>query len=177
MSKIQIHWVGTFDRVKKEDDLKLKLGENINPPHPDGKCDCCGRHIRELRPFGGHGDPLDDDFTGALLVKTYRPMGPYVEEAEKAVGEANKCYKSDGLVNDFAWMVDKYGEKKADELDAADWYHCSVLSHWECRDCVVMDMDKYFEKLEQKLDQLGFPNQIYWKRGWHEFEKLVSEND
>jgi len=56
-------------------------------------------------------------------------MGPFNDEAERAVREAEKCYKFHGFVNTLSWMVDKYGEKKADELDAADWYHCSVLSH------------------------------------------------
>lgn len=162
--------------IDGEADLKPRPGViNINPPPQGGRCDCCGKHIRELKPFGGPGDPLDDDFTESLLVKTYRPMGPYVEEAEKAVREAEKCYKSDGFDNDLAWMVDKYGEEKADELDAAEWYNCAVFSHWECRDCVVLDMDEYFKKLEQKLEQLGCPEQIYWKRGWHEFENLVLE--
>jgi len=38
-------------------------------------------------------------------------------------------------------------------------------------------MDMYFEKLEQKLEQLGCPEQIYWKNRWHEYEKFVLEND
>ena len=83
MSKKQINWIGTFDSIKNEDDLKPKPGININPPPEDGKCDCCGRSIRELKPFGGPGDPLVGDFTGAFLVKGYRPLGSYSEEAEK----------------------------------------------------------------------------------------------
>jgi hypothetical protein len=30
----------------------------INPPPGNGKCECCGRHISELKPFGGPGDDL-----------------------------------------------------------------------------------------------------------------------
>lgn len=52
MTKRQINWIGTFDRIKNEDDLKLKPGLNINPPREDGKCDCCERSIHELKPFG-----------------------------------------------------------------------------------------------------------------------------
>lgn len=32
MSKKQITYIGNFDRIKNEDDLKLKPGQNINPP-------------------------------------------------------------------------------------------------------------------------------------------------
>ncbi len=146
MSKKQTHYFESIDRVKYEDSLKFKPGERIYPPLRDGRCDCCGKHISELKPFGGPGDPLEGDFTESLLVKTYRPLGPYVEEAEKALREAERYYKSDGFDNEFEWMIDKYGGKKGEELSAADFYHHKVLSFWECRDCVVLDMDEYFEK-------------------------------
>ena len=29
---------------------------HINPPPPDRRCECCRRHISELKPFGGAGD-------------------------------------------------------------------------------------------------------------------------
>jgi hypothetical protein len=35
-------------------------------------CDCCLKHISELKPFGGPGDPLSEDYTGAYLVKRDR---------------------------------------------------------------------------------------------------------
>lgn len=44
----------------------------INPPPEEGCCECCGRHVSELKPFGGPGDPLVGDFTGAFLVKHFR---------------------------------------------------------------------------------------------------------
>jgi len=147
MSKKQNQTLRELDSVKYEDYLKVKAGERIYPSLRDGRCDCCGKHISELKPFGGPGDPLDGDFTESLLVKTYRPLGPYVEEAEKALREAERYYKSDGFDNEFEWMIDKYGEEKAEELYAADYYHHEVWSFWHCRDCVVLDMDEYFEKL------------------------------
>lgn len=49
---------------------------SINPPPRDEKCECCRRHIKDLKPFGGRGDPLVGDFTGALLVKTFREGAP-----------------------------------------------------------------------------------------------------
>lgn len=44
----------------------------INPPPNDRCCECCGRHVDRLKPFGGPGDPLNGDFKGAYLVKTFR---------------------------------------------------------------------------------------------------------
>jgi hypothetical protein len=37
---------------------------------------CCGKHISELKQFGGPGDPLVGDFRGAKLVKTFRQEFP-----------------------------------------------------------------------------------------------------
>ena len=55
--------------ISNEKDLKIKARININPTPKDGRCDCCGRHISELTPFGKAGDPLVGDFDGELLVK------------------------------------------------------------------------------------------------------------
>ena len=49
----------------------------INPPPEDGTCDFCQRHVGELEAFGGPGDPLDDVFSGAKLVKSFRYDYPY----------------------------------------------------------------------------------------------------
>jgi hypothetical protein len=166
MSKTQINFIGTFDRIKNEDDLKPKPGININPPPKEGRCDCCGRHISELKPFGGPGDPLVGDFTGAFLVKGYRSIGSFDEEEEKddleeekddleeekAFEEAQRCYEADGFADPLDWMIDKYGKEKAItmEFDMAR-RHCGyVTDSWECRDCMVLDMDGYFEKLGQR---------------------------
>jgi hypothetical protein len=66
--------------VENEEDLKPIPGlHNINPPPQNGKCECCGKHISELKPFGGPGDPLVGDFTGVYLIKKWRTDGPYDE--------------------------------------------------------------------------------------------------
>jgi hypothetical protein len=62
--------------IATEKDLQLGNGFYINPPPQDGRCDCCGRHINELSPFGKAGDPLVGDFDGAYLVKRWRAEGP-----------------------------------------------------------------------------------------------------
>ena len=148
MTKIPTTWIGNFDKIKNEDDLKLKPGQNINPPPGDGRCDCCGRHISELKPFGGPGDPLVGDFTGAFLVKGYRNLGFYNEEGDKAQKEAAKCYIADGFGNIYDWMIYKYGIEKGEDLYYANEGYNQYGSSWECRDCMVLDMKEYFKKLE-----------------------------
>jgi hypothetical protein len=60
MSEIIIKRKGliSLGSVDSEDDLKPRPGINLNAPPADGRCDCCGRHISELKPYGGPGDPL-----------------------------------------------------------------------------------------------------------------------
>jgi hypothetical protein len=42
----------SFDSISSEEDLKLRPRISINPPPAKGRCECCGRHISELEPFG-----------------------------------------------------------------------------------------------------------------------------
>jgi len=48
----------------------------INPPPKNMQCECCGKHINDIKPFGKAGDPLVGDFEGAKLLKTFRSMLP-----------------------------------------------------------------------------------------------------
>ena len=58
--------------IDGKEDLEPRPGININPPPHDGRCQCCGRSLDELKPFGKAGDPLVGDFDGALLVQKFR---------------------------------------------------------------------------------------------------------
>ena len=52
-----------------------EVSSDLNPKgrlRADATCDCCGRHISKLKPFGKAGDPLNGDLDGAILVKTFR---------------------------------------------------------------------------------------------------------
>jgi hypothetical protein len=141
----------SFDSISSEEDLNLKPRININPPPADGKCDCCGRHISELEPFGKAGDPLVGDFEGALLIKKWRPAGPYDEEAEKALFQADKCLSDAGRKGEdpIHWMVKVYGKEKGEKLYWSAMAYAATGSSWECRDCAVLDEDEYFEKLKE----------------------------
>ena len=133
--------------VKSEEDLKPRPGINLNPPPVDGRCECCGRHISELKPFGKSGDPLVGDFDGDYLVRRWRPDGPYDEEAEAAMEEAETCYRDEGFDDPLDWMIVKHGKEAGERLYFKAQLYGSTRKSWECRDCVVLDEEEYFEKL------------------------------
>jgi hypothetical protein len=135
-----ITWLESVDVVE---DLKPIPGININPPPPDGSCNCCGRHLSELKPFGKAGDPLVGDFHGALLVKTYRTDVPLNEEIDAIIEEFfGGCSSSDyDKANDN--LIEKYGQEEAEGMT---FYH--QLSHqvgksWECRDCICLSTKRF----------------------------------
>jgi hypothetical protein len=144
---IQENGIVSLGSVENEEDLKPRPGININPPPKDGRCECCGRHISELKPFGKAGDPLVGDFDGALLVKRWRPDGPYDEEAERAMKNAEKRFRDEGYENPLEWMVNEYGKDKGEQFFFAVELHHDLRKSWECRDCIVLDEEEYFEKL------------------------------
>lgn len=142
--------------VSKEEDLTQPGRISINAPPGDGRCDVCGRHISELKPFGGPGDPLVGNFTGEILIKRWRPCGPYDEEAERANEEAEKEFKEGSEGKDvLQWYITKYGKEKGEGL----YYKWSAwdckAANWECRDCMILDEDEYFEKLRQRYQEYG----------------------
>ena len=65
----------------------------INPPPSDGRCEGCGRHVSELKPFGGPGDPLVGDFTGELLLKHFRSL--CCEDQADPVWDCRDCFLLD----------------------------------------------------------------------------------
>ena len=144
-------WPGSLGAISKEEDLKLSRRFPINPPPSDGRCHVCGKHIKELKPFGGPGDPLLGNFSGELLVKIWRPMGPYDEEAEKAWEEAEK--ETQGSNNPLPWLIAKYGKEKAEDISFSVQAYGSTGSSWECRDCIVLNNDEYFERRRQSFQE------------------------
>jgi hypothetical protein len=142
--------------IDGEEDLKAKPGLiNINPPPPDGKCMCCGRHMSELKPFGKAGDPLVGDFDGALLVKKFRTfLPPPDNRLEKTFQRMLlNCQTKDENECDIDMLTREYGEEDAKAI----WFmineYCQVGKSWECRDCAVLDTYEYFERLGYDLDE------------------------
>ena len=145
--------VVSLGAVSKKEDLSQPYRISINPPPNDGRCMVCGRHMSELIPFGGPGDPLVGDFSGELLVKKFRPDGPYDAEAEEAWEKAQKVTNDED--DPLPWFIANYGEEKGKRLYWAGQLYGSIGKSWECRDCYVLDDDEYFEKLRQRYQEHG----------------------
>jgi hypothetical protein len=117
------------------------------PPYDwDHRCDCCGKHVSELIPYGGPGDPLQGDHTGMLLVRQYRPMFDTRKE-EKAFQEAQKRYEEDGFKDPEQWLINKYGKERAKEIHEREGVGYTTKS-FECRDCAGTIEDIYFARRE-----------------------------
>ena len=81
---------------------------------------------------------------------------PYDEEAQNAWKEAKKAIVdtrgSDDLLR---WFTAKYGKRKEKRLYDKGWVYRHVCATSECRDCIVLDEDEYFEKLRQRHQENG----------------------
>lgn len=123
----------------------------INPPPRDERCECCRRYISKLKPFGKAGDPLVGDFDGALLLKTFRPMGIAKGKDKKRVKRFEKIWDMQ--------LKGKITEKEREELHkkefpGKEYEGYDMLSHicgtigasWECRDCIILHGEEYFKK-------------------------------
>ena len=109
-------WVGDRDYQSDGGPCSDKRKILLNPPPQSGECDICGRHVRNLDPYGGPGDPLIGDFSGAKLVKSFR------EEFPGQIGsswECRECIARSGTL----WEIeeeDRLGrpltEKECEEL-------------------------------------------------------------
>ena len=64
MTKKQNRSIKDIDRIFLKDYFNLGPDRKYIYPTYEDRCDCCENHILELKPFGGPGDPLDEDYTG-----------------------------------------------------------------------------------------------------------------
>ena len=144
----------SLSSISCEEDLKLNFFININPPPGDGKCNCCGRHLSELKPFGKAGDPLVGDFNGALLIKKIRSMFPFNKEVNDTIEAYFKdCNTREDFEKAKKELIKKFGEEEAEDILIWDQGYNTVESSWECRDCAILDNKEFHEKFSQKLDQ------------------------
>lgn len=124
----------------------------INPPPRDRRCECCGRHVSELKPFGKAGDPLVGDFDGVLLLKNFRSMSvanAKLRDMQKVWKDLFVANAEDFCATDRA-MIEKYGKEKIEEFYFADQLCNTVSASWECRDCFVLDDEEYYEKRNKR---------------------------
>jgi len=130
---------------------KQKPVIHINPPPRDRKCECCGRHTSELRPFGKAGDPLVGDFDGVLLLKNFRAMTWHREEWDDILKEVyEQCRNTESWEDFESDLIKQVGEEKAQELLSYDQAVNTVSASWECRDCFILYGKEFFTKLYEK---------------------------
>jgi rubredoxin len=134
--------ITVLSSISGEDDLKPMPRMIIDPPPEDGRCECCGGHIRELKPYDNSEYPK---FIGTYLIKTFRRDLPLDKEAERALNEAEANCKEGQSPRQ--WLIEKYGEEKGNALNIMGHGSSTVSTSWECRDCIVLDEKEYFEKL------------------------------
>ncbi len=146
-----MRWFITQGAICREEELKEIGRFRINPPPNDGRCEVCGKHISELEPFRDPDDPLTDIFGRELLVKTWRPEGPYHPEAEKAMKEAKKELPEDE--DPLPWFISKYGEEKGNSLYGSALLYNSAGPSWECKDCARLGTDEYFEAIDKRSEE------------------------
>jgi hypothetical protein len=116
------------------------------PPYDwDHRCHCCGRHMSEVIPYGGPGDPLIGDYTGVLLLKQYRPMFDTRKE-EETLREAKESYQKDGFKDTEEWLIDKYGKERTKEIYEISDTSGYTAEPFLCRDCVLLDDDGYLDR-------------------------------
>jgi hypothetical protein len=133
-------------RSSKGGDIKTPPGYYINASRRKTQCDCCGRQLRELKPYGKAGDPLESDFEGKFLVKALRPTIPSDAEADKKWEEffGNSHSKKDyRMVRER--LVQAYGEEEVLKIEAYKTFSSPLRKVWLCRDCIILEADDYLE--------------------------------
>jgi hypothetical protein len=133
--------------ISCEEDLKLSPKfMYINPPPDDGRCDCCEKHLNELKPFSVTGHAWGMDIEDALLVKRGRPMGPPDEEVDRIMKEFfGSCLSDEDEKKAEERLIEVYGEEKAGKLMGSFEESHMVTTSWECRECMALDTEAYFE--------------------------------
>jgi hypothetical protein len=163
MTKILSHENGMV--IWKEVDLELDPGIDFLVPRDDYegvfRCDCCRRHINQLKPFGKAGDPLNEDLDGVLLVKTFRSYEQPMDEESKIIREylrtcSSKSEEDSAIAEKTREkLVKKYGEDGAEQVLMTYQLCFPPIKSWECRDCMCLS-DKQYHIMHRNI-YLGEP--------------------
>jgi hypothetical protein len=128
--------------VESAENPRQRHEDNDNPsPADDRRCECCGKHISELKPFDG-----------PLLVRMFRPYCLPDEEANRIYEEYyGKCSSDVDYKKAREALERKYGSKKADNIELTHQGSTEGDSSYECRDCAILDNPEYFKKYVARL--------------------------
>ena len=127
-----------------DDEFYERSIDNLDPPE---RCDCCGRHLGELKPFT-EGDPVASYFKGKLLARRYRPDVPPNEGVNKMMNEFfEKCLTYEDHEKAQEELIQKCGREEAFELYTFAFILDRIfIISWECKDCIVLATAQYFKK-------------------------------
>jgi len=138
-----INFYENNSRVYSQQDLKRFT---INPPPSDGRCECCGKSIDELKPFGKAKDAFGFDLGGELLVKNFRPMCQRDEEIDKIMEKFFVGCKTDEDNRKARnMMIQKYGKERAAEIEIVYDMSRQIKASWECSECYFLNGYGYDE--------------------------------
>jgi hypothetical protein len=142
----------SYGSISCEEDLILEPKININPLPQDGRCDCCGKHISTLKPYGKVGDSPFCYFRGALLVKEARPAYAYDENDGKAWDYVKKLMKSERQADhdELDWLSQIFGKEIGKRYYFLMLAYLQTRSSWEFRDCAILDEGEYFKKRQEE---------------------------
>ena len=143
----------TINTSSKQQGSIRTLTVRINPPpNPDWECDCCGKSISELEPFGLEWNREAGAFDAEYLWERLRHISPYNEEAERIftefhwVGETEEdCLKADEK------MIEKYGKEKAEDVSCFMQAARDICKSFECKDCFSLGEKEYYKGRSERF--------------------------
>ena len=140
--------VVSLGNILKQKELNQTQRFNMNLPPEDGCCNCCDRHVKELKQHVNADDSLPGDFGRKLFVKRYRRSTPYDEKAEKAYKRAKRQIKKEGKSGDdpLVMMIRIFGKEDGEKFYWSYQSFNKIDINWECRDCGILNEDEYFER-------------------------------
>jgi len=132
----------TEGRCCKED-CPVSPGFLNNPP-ADGRCNCCGKHLGELKPFSVMSEASKPGLEEVLLVQNVRPLAPLHKGLERTLDEFfGDCLNAEDEEIAEERLIEVYGSKFA--ADLLSYYESSTLaiSSWECLECLNLDNETF----------------------------------
>jgi hypothetical protein len=108
----------------------------------DGRCDGCGRHVSQLKPFG-------KDLP--VITKKYRWDAPHDEKIDKIMDEFFEASSSDEDCDKAKEkLIEKYGQEEAEGMMFYHQLSRQVGSSWECQDCICLS-SKRFHRMRSNI--------------------------